>query len=148
MIQVAALWTLRIGLLLLGVAALAIALSNFLLGVSVTADAFAVGLSFLGTKPGGFAALADPSVDAEFRFYSVFWGVYGGALIHVALRLPATLSLAPPLTLMFLLGGVGRLLSYLSVGAPDPLFVILMIVEFAHSALLLLCWLLLRPRAA
>jgi hypothetical protein len=38
---------------------------------------------------------------------------------------------------IFLLGGIGRVISYFAVGAPHPLFVVLMWIEVAASPALL-----------
>ncbi len=143
-----ALRTLQIGFVVLGATALGIAVSNFLFGVAFTADIFATAFSPLGTAPGGFDALSDASVDAEFRFYSVFWGAYGAILIHMARRPPVLMRYAPALIGLFLLGGIGRALSWAVVGPPDTLFVNLMIAEFVLSPLLLAAWRVARPSPA
>lgn len=50
------------------------------------------------------------------------------------------------LILLFFLGGIGRLLSWINVGEPAMLFVFLTILEFALSAVLFAAWVILRRK--
>ncbi len=139
-----AVWTLRIGFVLLGVSALMIAGSNIVFGVAVTASLFDALFQALGLPASDTGDLATANVDSEFRFYSVFWASYGVVLLDTARRLPDRLPLAGLLILLFFLGGIGRALSMLFVGLPATLFTILTILEFGLSAILVIPWLVLR----
>ncbi len=131
---------LKIGFWLIGGSALLIGTSTFLFGIAFTADLAARLFAPLGTAPGGFADLTTANADNELRFYAVFWAAYGAALIRTAMGLPATLNWVLPLSALFLMGGIGRLLSVAAVGWPDFLFTLLMITEFATSALFIVAW--------
>lgn len=128
------------GFWLLGVSAVAIGSSNFLFGIATTAEFLSMVLGTLGLPAGDFDDLKTANTDNEFRFYAVFWVAYGIALIRTALGLPATLRWVLPLASLFLVGGIGRVLSILAFGYPAPLFVLLMYVEFALCAVFILSW--------
>jgi hypothetical protein len=67
------------------------------------------------------------------------WVGYGALAIRTARRLPADLAAARILLAIVFAGGVGRALSLFAVGAPHPLFSVLMWIElFLPPALLLL----------
>lgn len=135
---------LKTGFFLLGIAAILIGTSNYFLGIAITADVLAQALAPLGLKSGEFKDLASPNADNEFRFYAVLWVAYGALLLRTAKRLPCDLNWVPPLTGLFLAGGFGRLLSIASQGSPDPLFVLLMYLEFVLCAIFIVAWLLAR----
>jgi len=46
----------------------------------------------------------------------------------------------PWLALLFLLGGLGRAISYATVGAPHPFFVVLMTIELVTPPILAGLW--------
>jgi len=137
---------LRIGFIALGVSALGIAVSNFLFGVTTTAAVFDQVLQMTGLPASELGDLAGVNVDNEFRFYSIFWGVYGLLLLLAARRLEEFMDWAGWLILLFFMGGIGRLLSWINVGEPAMLFVFLTIVEFSLSAVLFLAWVILRRK--
>ncbi len=136
---------LKAGFRLLGIAAILIGSSNFVFGIAVTATVLARMLAPLGLDSGAFDDLATPNVDNEFRFYAVLWIAYGVLLLRTAARLPAALNWVLPLTGVFLAGGVGRVLSIRIHGPPDPLFVVLMYVEFGLCAVFIAAWWVARP---
>ena len=129
---------LRIGLYALGVAALAIGASMFLLGPERTGAFFAALLAATTGMQGDIGDLAGVNVDNELRFYAVFWFAYGWLTLSAARILPDGIRRARLLLGLFFLGGVGRALSWLAVGAPHPLFVILMGIELALPPILLM----------
>jgi len=61
-------------------------------------------------------------------------------LLHIARRLPATLSWIPPTAALLFAGGVGRAISYFAVGAPHPFFVLLMVIELVLPLVFLALW--------
>lgn len=71
------------------------------------------------------------TIDNEFRFYSVFWLSYGALLLWTAWEIQRRWNWVPILFGLFFLGGIGRVISHLTLGAPHPLFVVLMGTELA-----------------
>jgi hypothetical protein len=138
---------LRYALWALGLAAVAIGLSIFLLGSEPTARAFVNVLRVVMPVAEDVRGLAEADADSELRFYAVFWIAYGIILIGTARNLLATLWRVPWLAGLFFAGGVGRVLSYLAIGAPHPLFVTLMVVELVSPAAVIGLWVLARPKA-
>jgi hypothetical protein len=133
--------TLRILLYALGASAIGIALSDILLGPTATAGFFEglfVSLTGAQAAPTG---RWPATMDNEMRFYAVFWGAYGLALILVARDFAARGHLTPWLAGLFFVGGVGRAISYAVAGAPHPFFTALMAVELLTPPLLVLLWL-------
>lgn len=116
---------------LLALAALAIGAMIFTLGPSVTAAAFATVLSLIAQTPDSVDGLSGANIDSEMRFYSVLWIAYGGLALWVVNSLEARLAWLRVMLAIFLLGGIGRVISHFTVGAPHPLFTVLMCVELA-----------------
>ena len=113
----------------MGIAAVGIGAMVFLMGAPVihlTESLFNLAVSrAIPPDP----AVISPTVDSEFRFYAIFWLSYGGLVVWAARNIRTQLRLAPILMGLFFLGGIGRILSYIFVGAPHPAFVGLMVVE-------------------
>lgn len=132
--------TLRLLHALLGIAAVAISLSIIILGPSMTAATFE-GLfdTLTGTTP-PHTGVWPATMDSELRFYAPLWGAYGLVLLHIARRLPATLGWIPPTAALFFLGGIGRAISWLAVGAPHPFFLLLMVIELVLPLVFLALW--------
>jgi hypothetical protein len=84
-------------------------------------------------------------MDSELRFYAPFWGAYGLVLLAIARDMSAKLRYVPTMALLFFVGGVGRGLSYISVGAPHPFFIALMAVELLLPLLFVALWRGARP---
>ncbi len=113
----------------LGMAAVGIGAMVFLMGVQFiqlteSAFNFAMGES-LQADP----ATISPTIDNELRFYSIFWLSYGVLALWVARNMLARLRHVPILMGMFFIGGVGRALSHILIGAPHPAFTMLMSIE-------------------
>jgi hypothetical protein len=81
-----------------------------------------------------------PTMDSELRFYAPFWGTYGFLVIAVARDLKRLGRWVPWLALVFFLGGVGRAISIAAVGAPHPVFVVLMAIELLLPPILVALW--------
>ena len=131
---------LRSLLYVLGASAIGIALSDILLGPTTTAGFFE---NLFATLTGGQAPATGPwpaTMDNEMRFYAVFWGAYGVALVLVARDFAARGRLLPWLAGLFFAGGVGRAISYAAAGAPHPFFTALMGIELLTPPLLVLLW--------
>ncbi len=119
----------QVVLVVLGLGAVGIGIMVFLMGVQFihlteAAFNFAMGQS-VPVDP----ATISSTIDNEFRFYSIFWLSYGVLLLWVARNILAQQRLVPILVGLFFIGGVGRALSQIFVGAPHPAFNTLMIIE-------------------
>lgn len=119
----------RLVLVLPGGSALIIGLMIFLIGPHATASLFGSASGLVLGAEAYSGGLDNVNVDSEMRFYSVFWIAYGiGLLWATANRLQHSVWVYSALGLFFL-GGIGRLISFFVVGAPDPLFTALMAIE-------------------
>ena len=130
---------LQVLLFALGVSAIAIGSSIFLLGATFTGGQAETVFNLLSggrTHSPPFTATA----DSELRFYAPFWVVYGGLLIWTARRLATRLRHVLPLAAVFFAGGVGRLISLLVVGPPHPAFTMLMVIELVLPPVFLALW--------
>jgi hypothetical protein len=136
---------LRILLLILGLAAIVIGLSIVLLGPFATAWAS----EHLFNALAGWRAPLDgrwpPTMDSEIRFYAAFWAAYGIVTIAVARDLARFGHWVPGLALVFFAGGIARAISLTAVGAPHPLFIVLMAIELVLPPILITLWALARP---
>lgn len=79
--------------------------------------------------PGALGA-AETTVDNELRFFSVFWLAYGVFSFWVARHIQVQYKFIPFIALAFFLGGVGRLISFLTVGPPASILIPAMVLEF------------------
>lgn len=70
-------------------------------------------------------------MDRELRFYAPFWGTYGVLLLAAARDLPHWMKYVPALSAVFFAGGAGRALSLATVGAPHPVFTLLMAIDLS-----------------
>jgi hypothetical protein len=131
----------RVCLVVLGISAIVIALSIFVLGAQATADMAErlFGALFRWSAP--LTGPWPPTMDSELRFYAVLWGAYGFVLLAVASDLTRRAHLVPWLAAVFFVGGLGRGVSYLSLGPPHPFFVLLMAIELLPPSAVLGLWL-------
>ena len=120
---------LRTAFALLGLAAIGIGVMIFLLGPSLTADAFAGALHAIAQTPARVDGLDGANIDSEMRFYAVLWIAYGFLALWVARALEARLAWLRIMLFVFFVGGVGRALSLFVLEAPHPLFSVLMWIE-------------------
>jgi len=119
----------------LGSAAMVIGGMIFLFGPALTGNLFAAGLSVFAPVP-PVAQLGGVDVDSELRFYAVLWAAYGLVLIRVSKLLPQRILLAQALLGVFFVGGLGRVVSSVTLGPPHPLFQVLMWIELAVPLIL------------
>jgi Domain of unknown function (DUF4345) len=61
-------------------------------------------------------------------------------LIIVAHDLPRNIRYVPVFAILFFVGGIGRAISYATVGAPHPVFTLLMWIELVLPPILLVLW--------
>ena len=125
----------QVSMAALGIAAIGIGTMVFLMGVQFiwlteASFIFASGQS-IPVDP----ATISPTIDNEFRFYSIFWLSYGVLVLRVARNILAQIRRVPILVGLFFIGGIGRALSLIFVGAPHPAFIVLMIVELVTPVL-------------
>jgi hypothetical protein len=125
----------QVAMAALGIAAVGISIMVFLTGVQFiwlteASFNFASGQA-IPVDP----ATISPTIDNEFRFYSIFWLSYGVLDLWVARNILAQLRRVPILVGLFFMGGIGRALSLIFVGAPHPAFILLMIVELVTPVL-------------
>ena len=137
---------LKVGLYGLGIGAVAIGLSMFLFGPQFTGRFFAEMLASVGGSDQPLTGLSGPDVDSELRFYSVFWIAYGAFVLKTARALPEHIGRAQFLLVLFLLGGIGRVLSHVAIGARHSLFTVLMWLELSLPILLIGLSLMVRRR--
>jgi hypothetical protein len=128
---------LRIAVSFLGLAALLIGGMIFVIGPDATGQIFAAVLRVALPETPQLDGLVGADVDSEMRFYAVLWMAYGGVAMWVVRALPKRMNLLRAMLGVFWLGGLGRVLSYFAIGAPHPLFLVLMWVEIALPPVLI-----------
>lgn len=101
----------------------------FAIGPQATGQIFADALQAVFRDTPRQIALGGADVDNEMRFYAVLWMAYGGVAVWVVRSLHERVALLRVMLCIFMLGGLGRAVSYLAVGASHLLFVVLMWIE-------------------
>jgi hypothetical protein len=124
----------------LGAAAIGIAFAIVVFGPTATGSAFEAAYAVVTQWPGPRSPAWPATMDSELRFYAPLFGAYGVLALGVAHRPRARLDLAPWLAAVFFVGGLGRVLSWLTVGAPHPLFLALMAIELGLPPMLVALW--------
>ncbi len=84
----------------------------------------------------GVATPAEAAIDNELRFFSIFWIAYGGFCFWVARNLGERQQFIPVIAMIFLLGGIARLLSTVLVGMPGDALLGAMLLEFILPAVI------------
>jgi hypothetical protein len=135
---------LRMLLAVLGFTAIGICLSILVFGSATTAGFFEAQFNALTGSSHPSTGAWPATMDSELRFYAAFWGAYGIILLVVAYDLSDKLRHVPSLAALFFLGGIGRAVSYVAVGAPHPFFTFLMATELLLPLVFLALWLRVR----
>lgn len=130
---------LKTGLYFIGIAGILIGSAIALLGINLVGQFFSAIITFI-YDAGPLSDLGTPNNDSELRFYSVFFVAYGIVLVQTAGNLPRHGHRVPILLGLFFAGGLARLLSFLTIGTPHALFVLLMIIELIMPPLLYAMW--------
>lgn len=104
-------------------------LSFYILGPDKSIALILEGMMPLLNDPDVVVDMATPNVDSELRFFAPFFVAYGGLVFLCAKHLRTHLYYVPHLLGIFLLGGLGRVLSYVIIGTPHPMFIPLMAIE-------------------
>jgi hypothetical protein len=125
----------QVSLACLGTAALVIGAMIFMFGPAFTGDLFASGLSLFAPVPRP-VQLGGVDVDSEMRFYAVLWAAFGFVMIRVSQSLPRRIVLAQATLGVFFAGGLGRVISTITLGPPHPLFQVLMWIELIAPLIL------------
>jgi len=102
--------------------------------------ALATGLNLFIRGIGGIPDFQGPinaSIDNELRFLSIFWIAFGCFCFSVSKGMRGNRKYIPYIALIFFLSGVGRLISWLNVGEPIPLFIAVMSLELLLPMLIL-----------
>lgn len=105
---------------LFGLVCIGIALSHIAFGPS----------SIPGSVP------VNATMDSEDRFYATLFLGFGAALVWCSRDLGARSGTFRALLVVFFLGGIARLISWVAVGPPIPLFIILGGLELVLPPLL------------
>lgn len=105
--------------LLTGATCVLIGIAHFLLGARIVAGG------------GNFT----PSIDSQEHFYGVIFAGYGMAYIWAARQAQIQTRLIRILAGLMLIGGVGRIISWVDQGRPHPMWIALGAVEFVVPAL-------------
>ena len=127
-------------LALLGIIAISIGLSMMVLGANATGQFFAGLINTAFSQTTKLNGLSSPNVDSELRFYAVFWIAYGVFLVDTARDLNKKIARIPVLAGLFFIGGIGRLLSWFSVGEPHLLFKNLLAIELGLPVMMIVLW--------
>jgi Domain of unknown function (DUF4345) len=78
---------------------------------------------------------ADPLVDSQIRFMGAIWAGYGAALWWTAGDLIGRMPVLRLLAATLFLGGIGRSLSALRIGAAPPILLALIAIELVEPPL-------------
>ncbi len=105
--------SLQIFLGLFGVSAIAIAALHVALGPAAI--------------PGSIPV--NPTMDSEDRFYATLFAAYGVALLWCIRDIERKSTVVYFLAATFFVGGLARLVSVVSVGLPNPFFVVMTVLE-------------------
>ena len=118
-----------------------IALGMIFLGAQTLGEICTYLLGFVWPDPLS-PDLSSVDSDSELRFYSVFFLVFGCFVFRAGRTFPNSGHQIPFLLGIFFVGGLARLLSWISLGPPEPLFQFLLCVEITVPILLgILFWL-------
>ncbi len=130
---------LKAGLYFISIAAVLIGSAIAIFGINPVGQFFNAIISTV-YNAGPLTELGTPNDDSELRFYSIFFVAYGVILFQTARELKRHGHRLPLLLGLFFLGGIARLLSYLTVGQPHALFMLLMIIELTMPPILYGLW--------
>jgi len=124
----------------LGLSALLISTAIMLAGPSATSLAFEHLYAVATGWRGPLTPAWPPTMDSELRFYAPLFAAFGVVALMVARNPRGRLGLTPWLAGVFFAGGLGRALSWSAVGAPHPLFLVLMTIELVTPPVLVALW--------
>ncbi|HEY2658842.1 MAG TPA: DUF4345 domain-containing protein [Caulobacteraceae bacterium] len=130
-----------IGLLIaLGLSAIVIGLSVFILGAAETSRVVETAYGHLAGSAPVTSTRYSTRAEQVIRVFTAFWIVYGVILVATALNLKRWAPSVPGLATVLFLGGLGRLFAYRQFGSPHRTFVVMMVVELALPPVLVALW--------
>jgi len=94
----------------------------------------------LFTQTPAIPEISTVDMDSEFRFYGVMFAFYGAVLIHTGRHFPKNFERIPVLISVFFLAGLARVISYLTMGKPHLLFIVLGVIEIVLPVIMLMLW--------
>ncbi len=99
-----------------------------------------ISLAHLAVGPDAIIGGTDvnPTSDDEDRFYAGLFLAYGVALLWCARDVQRKRVYVNLLATVFFVGGIGRLLAVVLVGAPHPFYVALLVLELVLPVLMVL----------
>ena len=77
------------------------------------------------------AEAVSATVDSEMRFYAVWYAAAGVALLRSVPQVESERRIIGPVAVLFFIAGCSRALSWIVVGRPHSLTVVLMAIELA-----------------
>ncbi len=112
--------------------------------------ALVAGLLGVATGAGGTLGddFAGVNVDSEFRFFAAFWAAYGAVALWVSPRAAVETAVVRGLALALFAAGLARTVSWIDVGRPDTLYLVLLALELAIPPLLVACQARIAPAEA
>jgi Domain of unknown function (DUF4345) len=99
--------------------------------IAVTFGALTVLTGAAGVVAGGPVSA---SVDSEMRFYAAWYLAAGVLLLRTVARVQSEGPTIRGICAVLFLAACARVVSLLAVGAPHPIFLVLMAIEFAIPA--------------
>ena len=108
--------------------------------IMIFAVAVATGLNLLLRGVAGipeFQGQVNASIVNELRFLSIFWIAFGFFCLSISKSLDGNRKYIPYIALIFFVSGIGRLISWISVGEPITLFMGVMVLELTLPILIL-----------
>ena len=130
---------LKSGLYFIGGAAILIGSAIVVFGIQFVGEFFSAIVNFVYAA-GPVTDLESPNDDSELRFYAVFFAAFGVLMVQSARHLKKYSARIPFLLALFFAGGLARVISYIAVGPPHALFILLMGIELIAPPVLWLAW--------
>ncbi|KXP04461.1 DUF4345 domain-containing protein [Tsukamurella tyrosinosolvens] len=104
----------RAWLVVFGVVVIGIALAHFLFGQ----------VTYIG---GGEV---NATMDSDLRVFNVLFAAYGAAFVWASRDVLGRAREVNLLGLLFFVGAIGRVLAWITSGAPTPFYIAMLVVEF------------------
>lgn len=101
--------------------------------VAVVFGALTVFTGGAGVVDGGEVSA---SVDSELRFYAAWYAAAGVMMLRAVPRVESAGSTIRALCAVLILAACARVISIIVIGTPHPVFLVLMLVEFAISVMI------------
>lgn len=113
------------------------AIGNFTLGPADMARMMERVWGFFSGDPNCVTAFYPPGADGTIRSLAPLWLVFGVFTASIAFDLRRRIDFVPIVASIIFVGGVGRFVSYVDVGAPHPAFFALMGFEVLVPAIMM-----------